>query len=140
MDKDPKQTESLLQHHQVISCGVIVDNCASRHVSTSGEPGAQYIKVGNKIVSMEFDGWKCYYNIEKPTADDLLKFEIIELTPRLSYEPQRLYFRREATISTGEIEAWRPKLGFPTYTMTKTTLSRTIQMVQTLQTESREYM
>ena len=89
---------------------------------------------------MYFDGWKFYYNLEKPTADDLVKYEIIQLTSSLLYEPQRLYSRRADTIPTKEVEAWRSRLGFPTYAVTKSTLVNTTQIVHTSQAETREYM
>ena len=74
---------------------------------------------------MYFDGWKSYYKLEKLTADDLVKCEIIELTSRLSYELHRLYSRKAGTIPTNEVEAWRFRLGFPTYAANKTTLVNT---------------
>ena len=43
---------------------------------------------------MHFDGWKCYFKIQNPTARDLLKYEIIELTSNRPYDPQRRYIRR----------------------------------------------
>ena len=89
---------------------------------------------------MYFDGWKWFYKLEKPTADDLVKFKVIELTSRLRYEPQKLSSRRATPIPTKEIEAWRYRLGFPTYAVTKSTLINTTQIVQTLQAETREYM
>ena len=89
---------------------------------------------------MYFDGWKCYYKLKKPTSDNLVKYEIIELTSRLSYETQRLYSRRVATIPTKEVEAWISRLGFPTYAVTKSTLVNTTQIVHILQAETREYM
>ena len=81
---------------------------------------------------MYFDGWKYFYKLENPTADDLVKFEIIELTSRLKYEPQRLSSRRATPLPTKEVEAWRSRLSFSTYAVTKTTLVNTTQKVQTL--------
>ena len=69
-----------------------------------------------------------------------MKFEIIELTSRLKYEPQMLSSRRATSLPTKEIESWRSRLGFPTYAVTKTTLVNTTQMVKTLQAETRECM
>ena len=125
LDNDPTQTDALLQPDQVRAFEVIVDDCASRHLSTSLSPGTQCIKVGDRTWTMYFNGWECYYKLENPTVDDLVKYETIELTSRLSYEPQRLYSRRAATILTKEVEAWRSRSRFPTYAVTKNTLVNT---------------
>ena len=58
LDNDPIQTEALLQPHQVRAFVIIVDDCTSRHLSTSGSPGTQCIKVGDSTLPMYFDGWK----------------------------------------------------------------------------------
>ena len=57
-DNDPTHTEALLQPHQVREFGIIVDDCAKIHLSTSGSPGTQCIKVGDSILPIYFDGWK----------------------------------------------------------------------------------
>ena len=69
-----------------------------------------------------------------------MKFERIELTYRLKYDPKRLSSRRATPLPIKEVEAWIFRLGFPIYAVTKTTLINTTQMVQTLQAETREYM
>ena len=61
--------------------------------------------VGDIILPMYFDGWKCFFKLEKPAVDDLVKFKIIELTSRLRYEPHRLSSRRATSIPTKDIEA-----------------------------------
>ena len=38
-DRDPLQTEALLQPHQARSFGIIVDYCANRHLFSTGSPG-----------------------------------------------------------------------------------------------------
>ena len=52
LDDDPTQTEALFQPHQVRSFGVIVDDCASRHLIKLVSPGTQCIKVGDKTLPM----------------------------------------------------------------------------------------
>ena len=58
-DKDPRQSEALLQLHQARAFGVIVDDCASRHLAPIGNPGGQCITVDKTDYKMHFDGWKC---------------------------------------------------------------------------------
>ena len=88
---------------------------------------------------MNFDGWKCYFQIQKPSSADLTKKPIIKLISSKSYEPQRKYTRRihQSKIA---VEQWRARLGFPTIGVTKATLAHNTNMVQTLQAETREYM
>ena len=58
------QIETLLQPHQ-----------ARRHVDTSGKPGGGgCLKVGSKKIDINFDGWKCYFKIQKPKEADLSKY------------------------------------------------------------------
>ena len=58
LDRNPLQTEALLQPHHARYVGIIVDDCAKRHISSSGEPGGQCIIIDNKQLDMHFDGWK----------------------------------------------------------------------------------
>jgi len=90
---------------------------------------------------MHFDGWKCYFRIQKPTADDMQKYPIVEMTSSQPYEPQSRRLSLCAPRKKAEdINDWRAKLGFPTYEVTKATLGNTTQMVQTLQAETQEYL
>ena len=106
LDRDPMQTEALLQPHQMRAYGVVVDDCAKCHISTNGQAGSQQITVGNKCYPMNFDGWKCYFRIRRPTAEELLLYPIVELTPPLVYEPQRRVSRRLPVNDSVELEDW----------------------------------
>lgn len=70
LDLNIDQTEALLQPHQVRSFGVVVDDCAARHISTNGGQGSQAIVSGNTNIPLLFDGWKCYIRIQRPTNED----------------------------------------------------------------------
>ena len=48
LDRDLNQTEALLQPHQARDFGVIVDDCAKRHLTISWKPGTQCLQVSNK--------------------------------------------------------------------------------------------
>ena len=113
LDRDPLQTEALLQPHQARSFGIIVDDCAKRHLSSSNKPGGQCIIIGSKQLDMHFDGWKCYFKLEKPTPSDLSRYDILKLTSSLPYEPQRRYSRRVKNKVNLDINSWRARLGFP---------------------------
>ena len=64
LDGDPDQTEALFQPHQMRSFGG-VDDCAKRHLSPSGEPGGQYIKINDQESGICFQSqhMKIYLNI-----------------------------------------------------------------------------
>ena len=89
---------------------------------------------------MHFDGWKCYFKLEKPTLLDLIKYDIRKLTSSLPYEPHRRYSRRAKSKVNPDIGTWRERLRYPSLEVTKSTLARNTQMAQTLQVETREYM
>ena len=54
LDRNPDQTESLLQPHQARAFGVIVDDCSSGHICADGLRGSQSITVGDKVFKMHF--------------------------------------------------------------------------------------
>ena len=56
LDRNLDQTEALIQPHQMRSFGVVVDDCTKRHLSPSGKPGGQCIKINNQEFGMSFDG------------------------------------------------------------------------------------
>ena len=142
LDTDPLQTETLLQPHQARAHGVMVDDCAKRHSSITGQPGTQCIKIGPDTFDMYFDGWKTYFRVQKPTPSDLTRYPIFEITSSRLYSPQRrCHTRRSKTTKQDiDIDIWRARLGYPTFEVTEATIANTTQMVQTLQSETREYM
>ena len=83
------QTEVLIQPHQMRVFGVVVDDCAKGYLGQSNKTSGQCITLDDTQYGMNFDGWKCYFRIQKHTEQDLIKYKIIELTSSLAYEPQR---------------------------------------------------
>ena len=133
LDTNPDQDEALLQPHQVRSFGIIVDDCAYQCMSPNSIPGGQVITSGGHNIPLYFDGWKCYLRLQKPTATDLSKYKVIELTSALPYKPQRRSSRLMSTVRRASVEDWRKRLGYPTFEVTKATLKNTTQHIQTLQ-------
>ena len=70
---------------------------------------------------MHVDGWKCYFQIQKPTSADLANYPIIKLTSSTTYEPQRRYSCRFHQTNIA-VEQWRARLRLPTIEITKATL------------------
>ena len=141
LDRNPAQTEALLQPHQVRAFGIMVDDCASCHMRSDGIQGSQCITIGDVTIPMLFDGWKCYFRISKPSQLDMDKYEIIELTNERAYEPQGRRFSRRIPSSVGvSIAIWRERLGFPVHEVATNTLANTTNMVQTMEAETRDYM
>ena len=62
-DTDPFQSEALIQPHQLRAHGVIVDDCARRHLRADGKPGGQCLITPEHKLDMHFDGWKTYFRI-----------------------------------------------------------------------------
>ena len=56
LDRDPSQTEALLQPHQARAFGVIVDDCASCHQGIDGDRGGQQLRIDDVSYPMHFDG------------------------------------------------------------------------------------
>ena len=116
-------------------------DCGKIHLRLDGKPGGQCLTTPESTIDMHFDGFKCYFHIQKPTAEDMQKYEVIELTSSQPYEPRIRRFSRHAPRRKArDVNDWSAKLGFPTVEVTEATLSNTTQMVQTLQAETREYM
>ena len=91
LDKDPLQTEALIQPHQIQAFGLVVYDCAHRHMGKDGKPGGQCIEFGNTKYPMYFDGWKCYFQVQKPDPTDLAKYPIVQLTSPNTYDLQCRY-------------------------------------------------
>jgi len=142
LEMGAKQTESLLQPHQVRACGNAVDDCATCHLASNGEPGTQSILSGQHALKMHFDGWKCFYQIRKATPEEYHNYPHIQLTSSSPYEPQRRrYSRRVHKAVDVSLDEWRARLGYPTLEVTNTTIKSTTQMVKSaLEAETREYM
>ena len=86
-DTDSTQTEALLATHQVRDFGVSIDNCAKCHLRHDGTPGSQSISTPNGNYEFHFDGKKCYFDISKPTQEDLQTYPVVVLTSNTLYEP-----------------------------------------------------
>ena len=54
LDRDPSQTEALLQPHQERTFDVIVDDCVSCHLGIAGNRGDQQLHVDNISYPMHF--------------------------------------------------------------------------------------
>ena len=87
-DTDPLATEALLQPHQVRHHGVIIDDVSRKHLSITGEPGTQCMKINEHTLPFMFDGYKIYCLISKPSPHDLNgRYPIFEITSSRPYEP-----------------------------------------------------
>jgi len=95
---------------------VIVDDCAKHHLRADSEQGGQCLITPERKLEMHFDGWKTYFLIRKPSATDMQKYPIVEMTSPLPYEPhRRRYSCCAPKLAVEDIKEWRARLGFPTY-------------------------
>ncbi len=119
----------MLQPHQARAYGVVVNDVASRHTTTENKQGVQNLVVNEKSLPLNFDGWKCYFNINKPTPEQLKTLPRFKLTSELPYAPQHAIVVRSLKLnSLDTVEKWRAQLGYPTYNTTSATLTNTTQL------------
>ena len=143
LDRDPRQTESLLQPHQCRAYGTAVDECSILHTDVHGEKGTQQIKAVDCSIPLLFDGFKTFLSISKPSKEDFEILPHLVLTSSTAYDPtlqKRCHTRRVFKAVDVTFEEWRARLGYPTLAVTKKTIAATTQMVKTLEAETREYM
>ncbi len=62
---------------------------AKRYLATEKTQGAQNLVVDGISLPLNFDGWKCYFNVSKPTTEELKILPRFVLTSELPYLPQR---------------------------------------------------
>ena len=94
LDLSANQSESLLQPHQARAHGVIVNDVAKRHLATDKRQGAQNLVVDDVEIPLNFDGWKCYFTVSKPTTEQLKLLPKFTLTSELPYLPQKYIVAR----------------------------------------------
>ena len=112
-DNDPHASEALLQPHQVQHYGVIIDDVSRKHLSVTGEPGTQCMKIDDHTLPFMFDGYKIYCVISKPSPTDLNgTYPIFEITSSRTYEPKDRRNSRRLQSTTLSLEQW-PTLVFP---------------------------
>lgn len=141
LDRNPSQTEALLQPNQVRAHNIVVDDCAACHVGCDGQHGGQCLKINDIEYKLHFDGWKSYFQISKPTSEDLVRYPMIELTSRLLYEPQRRRYSRQLSLASGvSTEEWRYHLGYPTLETATATLNHTTHLICFHEADTRDYM
>ena len=110
-DPDPLASESLLQPHQARHHGIVVNDCAKRHLYTTRSHGEQCMKVNKNILPLMFDSFKVFCIITKPSSSDLNDFQIHELTSSMEYNPQRRCHTRRLQHKPLKLQKWRKNLG-----------------------------
>ena len=80
--------------HTIRVCGVIVNDVAKRHLATDKRQGAQNLVVDDVEIPLNFDGWKCYFTVSKPTTEQLKLLPKFTLTSELPYLPQKYIVAR----------------------------------------------
>ena len=67
---------------------MIVEDVANRHSTRDGRSGGQCLQIGTYTLPLHFDGWKCFFDIRKPTQEELKSLPVLEITSPLPYKPQ----------------------------------------------------
>ena len=103
LDNNESQTESLLQPHQARAFGVVVNDVAKRHPAMDDKQGSQCISIGADTLPLHFDGWKCFFQIRKPSQEELKTLPVYELTSPHEYKPQSSFNTRSLTPDHVEV-------------------------------------
>ena len=141
VDYDSQQYESLLQPHQVRDNGIVIDDIAKRHrVDYDGNYGTQSIHLHDESrIPLNYDGFKVYLQISKPSDDDMVRFPHVTLTSDSTYTPQTRKYSRRVEPKKLTLKDWQARLGYCTEEVTRKTLEGTTRLVPTVEAETRDY-
>ena len=140
-DSNPEQKESLLSVHQSLrDINNGIDDRARCEKDVHGKPGLQMARFGETRVPFFFDGTKCFFELQSISDDELSRLPLVTLTDgSVPYEPfARLHSRRRPVQA--DVTDWKRRLGFVPDHVVSRTLSATPQMVQSVESETREIM
>ena len=82
-----QEVESLIPPAQARAAGHLVDDVAHRHLTNSGASGSQCMKIDGQEYPLNFDGYKCYWQIRFPSDAEWETLPRIDLTSPRPYTP-----------------------------------------------------
>eukprot|EP00980_Cylindrotheca_fusiformis_P010182 scaffold2267_cov92-Cylindrotheca_fusiformis.AAC.1 len=130
---DPEENESLAIPFNFWSHGV---RCCMRPPEYGGSCG---IHVENEFFPFQWDKEKVYFNVAKPTEDDLLSLEWFELTSPHPDLANRVRRKRSTTsVSDIPIEEWRKRMAMLPADVVNKTLKSTTHFYLTPEMENRQ--
>jgi hypothetical protein len=143
-DSNPAQTESLLSVHQSLRDRQNgIDDRARCEMDFHGKPGAQAARFGTTIIPFFFDGTKCFFEVVPITDAELQSAaSVVVITDgTVPYEPMARCTPDVAPVGgTVPVSQWKQRLGFAPDHVVQKTLDATMQLVPTVEAETREVM
>ena len=141
VDYDSNQYESLLQPHQVRDNGIVIDDIAQhQRIDYNGNYGTQSIHFSDDDrIPLDYDGFKVYLQILKPTDDDMVQFHHVVLTSESTCTPQTRKYSRRVEPKKLTLLDWQKRLGYCTEEVTRKTLEGTTCLVPTVEAETCDY-
>ena len=119
LNEDPSQNESLAVPFELMRANILVCGTPSQH---GGRCGAI---IDGELFPFQYDGEKLYYNIAKPTDEELSSLPWYEISPRT---PPIHLMRRTTTEKTPSdipLVEWRKRLAMLPEEVVKKTLENT---------------
>ena len=127
---DPEESESLCVPFALMRHGIQLDMTPTKF---GGEGG---MRIEEQFFPFLFDDEKLYYNISRPTPEDLAVLEIFELTsPLPTSHPRRL--RKRTVPGNIPITEWQKRLALAPIDIVHHTFDATTQHYMNLDCESR---
>ena len=97
-------------------------------------------RFGATCVPFFFDGTKCFFELQRISDAEVSRLPKITLTDgSIPYEPMTRLHSRRRKVSTDLVD-WKRRLGFVPDHVVSRTLVATMQMVQSVESETREIM
>lgn len=136
---DLQKHESPLHTDQAWNHRVYVNDLAKCFHDREGKAGLQNIEVDGCVIPLKHDGRKYFISIREPWKEDWDTCQIVELTSPESWNHINTTERGKHTIaySDKEIKEWSYRLGRLDDEMTKYTLAAMMQLVNSVEAESR---
>ena len=141
-DLNPAQKESLLSVHQSLRDQRNgIDDRARCERGVDGNPGLQMARFGKCKLPFYFDGTKCFYEVHQISDSEERSLPKVQLMDGSDpYEPMARLHSRRRPVSQIDLTEWKKCLGFtPDHVVDKTLLA-TMQLVPTVEAETRAMM
>ena len=150
-NSDVEQHESLCLPYQAEQHGVTFDLTPRHRTNARGENGKQIMKIGDRMIPLEFDGLKMFINIRRPTNKEMDELPILELTADVPFQPdsaddhdnivtnRRKEIKKIEYDSPGNIPLaeWRKRLAFAPEDVVRKTFLATTQLATNVEAENR---
>ena len=128
---DPDEHESLCVPFSLMAHGIKCDLVPKKYGGNGG------LVIENEFLPFEFDGEKLFYNISKPSQEDIDTLRYFELTSLIPHDTSR---RSRKKILAGDIPMveWRKRLAMTPEDVVHRTLEKTTQFYLNCEDDNRD--